>query len=1054
MKSFLRIGILIFFSATLFAGDWPMWRYDAARSAASPDGIATNLTMLWSRKLPTVRPAWPLELEQRLNFDASYEPVVMGKLLFLGSPNDGTVTAYNTDTGEEQWKFYTEGPIRCAPACWKGKIYAGSDDGYLYCFDAVTGKLLWKFRGAPEERPDRRQIGNGHLVSFWPVRGGALVKDGIVYFSAGIWPTFGVFMYALDAETGKVKWSNGDLNYLAKVRVAHDFIRDAGLSPQGYLVAIGDKLVVPNGRGMPAGLELATGRLIYYAQGWRNGNSRVAAHGNYAFVGKYGMVNLYDFRELGSRWGYAGTNQPAGYHNNGGNPGDTWDLHESPTFPYKIAEACDASSAFADGMAYGLVNGTFLACDVAGTVRAECEGKLGTETRKVFKWEPPVIWQLKTACAGQNGTLVIKAGSVLYGCAGKKLLAIENLKGPPRLAWEKEIPGTPSSIVAADSKLFVATTEGGLYCFGEGNPSKTFDGQPKTLEAKTDIWTDKAREILKDTGVKAGYCLVLGLTEGRLIEELLKQSDLLIIAVDADAKKIDALRRRFDALGFLGSRVESFTGNPFDFLFPPYLASLIVSEDSSSAGFPAKADAMKLFNILRPYGGTLCLELPPAGATAFESWAKGAGMNQRIKRDGKWSLLIRDGALPGSASWTHENCDAANTSCSPDELVKAPLGLLWYGDAFGGGTGAYKKAVCGGRVYVLEGHSSRTILFTYDAFTGRPLWKNEINAVPLHVVALAEGVYAAGGGKCLVLDPQTGQTLKTFVYNTNDETHTSDLRIEGDVILIACRKQPISAGPDYLDSTTLVALDRLTGVELWRRIAKNRFNSTALVVGAGKVFCVDSVTTAQTGDKKEIESRLLALDLRTGKEDWSSKRQYTDPPYRYLDNWLAYSQEAGILICGRGGLASALKPENGNVVWDNKKLTPGITLGRNIYCRGGTLYDFATGKYIRNVGVESPAGCNGPVASKYLILMRDSFATYTDIAQGKIYDLRNTRSGCVNSMIPADGLVNVPNFAGCTCNYPIRTSFALVNMPEVAEWSSSTPAVMTPPPALPEMESK
>jgi hypothetical protein len=63
------------------AADWPMWRYDAARSAAAPAEIALKPVLLWSRKLPPVRQAWPLEVYQRLNFDASYEPVVMGNML-------------------------------------------------------------------------------------------------------------------------------------------------------------------------------------------------------------------------------------------------------------------------------------------------------------------------------------------------------------------------------------------------------------------------------------------------------------------------------------------------------------------------------------------------------------------------------------------------------------------------------------------------------------------------------------------------------------------------------------------------------------------------------------------------------------------------------------------------------------------------------------------------------------------------------------------------------------------------------------------------------------
>jgi hypothetical protein len=36
------------------------------------------------------------------------------------------------------------------------------------------------------------------------------------------------------------------------------------------------------------------------------------------------------------------------------------------------------------------------------------------------------------------------------------------------------------------------------------------------------------------------------------------------------------------------------------------------------------------------------------------------------------------------------------------------------------------------------------------------------------------------------------------------------------------------------------------------------------------------------------------------------------------------------------------------------------------------------------------------------------------------------RSGCSNSLVAADGVVSVPNFAvSCICNYPVQTSFAM-----------------------------
>jgi len=55
----------------------------------------------------------------------------------------------------------------------------------------------------------------------------------------------------------------------------------------------------------------------------------------------------------------------------------------------------------------------------------------------------------------------------------------------------------------------------------------------------------------------------------------------------------------------------------------------------------------------------------------------------------------------------------------------------------------------------------------------------------------------------------------------------------------------------------------------------------------------------------------------------------------------------------------------------------------------------------------------------------------------------------VNNIIPADGLLNVPNFVtDCVCNLPIQTSFAMVTMPEAAAWGGEAIS-MPSPPALP-----
>ncbi|MHC4405972.1 MAG: outer membrane protein assembly factor BamB family protein, partial [Planctomycetota bacterium] len=136
------------------AGDWPQYRYDAGRTAATSESLATNLRLQWVRELPPPRPAFPGEV--RLRYDATYEPVVAGKTVFVPSMVTDSVTALDTATGEERWQFVTEGPVRFAPAVLEGRVYSVSDDGYLYCVGADDGKLLWRFRGAPDDKRERK----------------------------------------------------------------------------------------------------------------------------------------------------------------------------------------------------------------------------------------------------------------------------------------------------------------------------------------------------------------------------------------------------------------------------------------------------------------------------------------------------------------------------------------------------------------------------------------------------------------------------------------------------------------------------------------------------------------------------------------------------------------------------------------------------------------------------------------------------------------------------------------------------------------------------------
>jgi glucose dehydrogenase len=124
-------------------------------------------------------------------FDHAYHAIIAEGLVFFGSSADNKVYALDAAAGKERWTFFADSPVRCAPAFWRGRLYIAADDGYLYCLRAKTGKLIWKKRGGPRED---MILGNSRIISRWPARGAPTIIDDIVYFSAGIWPSEGIYI--------------------------------------------------------------------------------------------------------------------------------------------------------------------------------------------------------------------------------------------------------------------------------------------------------------------------------------------------------------------------------------------------------------------------------------------------------------------------------------------------------------------------------------------------------------------------------------------------------------------------------------------------------------------------------------------------------------------------------------------------------------------------------------------------------------------------------------------------------------------------------------------
>jgi outer membrane protein assembly factor BamB len=1010
-KALLITALLFLCLQTSRGSGWYQFRADAARSGYTSEPLPTSLSLQWIYK-PTYQPqpAWQAE-DTRMPFDHAYHVIIAKGLVFFGNSANNKVYALDLDTGREKWSYFTDSPVRFAPAFWRGRLYVSSDDGYLYCLKAKTGKLVWSKQGGPA---GDMVIGNGRMISRWPTRGAATILDDIVYFCAGIWPSEGIYLHALEPKTGKVLWLNDSSGNILMDQPHLGAQARSGVSAQGYIAASENTLLVPTGRAIPAAFNRSDGSFRYfhlqrYGQ-VRPGLSPVLMSG---FIFSRNELFRSESGELLLK----------------GTPGSAIAI-----FPKHVV--------FAQG---NRIKGISRFQLLGEKQIEDPEGNI--EKRTILNspsWSIPCLEPMGVSLIGAGETIVV-------GTKNHKIITAD--LSTKSVAMTADVDGEPLGLAAAEGCLIVSTDKGTIYCFGSNNTNPTLEIKPKrksSAYARNRLYAQAAKEIVNKTGITKGYCLDLSCGEGRLSYELANLTDLNIYAVESDPAKVAKARKLLDKAGIYGTRVTVLQRELSKTELPNYFANLIVSGASVRKG----ADCVpqkEIDRILRPYGGTACL-----------------GQLSEI------SLTVR-GPLKGAGSWTHQYCDPANTNCSTDKLVRGPLGMLWFTDndfEMPSRHGRGPAPLChNGRLFVEGLHGLRAI----DAYNGHVLWEFRIRKIlkaydQEHLMGTAgtgsnycvtaEGLYLRKDDKCLQLDPATGRLVAEFGAPEHPEGKESTwgyIACSNNTLLgtiantehiVEYRYGKSDMQTQFTESVLLFAMEAETGKLKWNYKPQHFIRNNTIAVGTDKIYFIDRVLAScdrpkvsNKNQESEIKENLdeysqptgtlIALNMDNGKVVWRSSDKIYGTMLTLSEKHdvllMAYQDTRFKLVSEVGGRMAAFRASTGELLWDVEAhyASRPILNDSTIYAQPGA-WDLMSGQK-KEFHFERSYGCGIIAGSVNLLAFRSATLGYRDLLSDTgTVNYGGIRPGCWINTIPAAGLLLVPEASNrCVCSYLIKATIAL-----------------------------
>ena len=230
---------------------WSMWRHDPQQTATGETWGPAKLNVIW---------------KFRTEGAVTSSPAVVDGKVYVGS-QDGYLYCLDHWTGNLIWKYKVGAYVRSSPAVVGGKVFLGPDDGYVYCLNATNGNLLWKKdAGASVLRFDE----TGNIIyagETAPIRSSPIVVGNRVYVGSLNNKT-----YCFDTN-GNLQWTftaKGPITSSPTVVGGALYITARNAKVIYKLNATTGSLIrnytVPNVQYMTASVTVAKGVIFYPAQ--------------------------------------------------------------------------------------------------------------------------------------------------------------------------------------------------------------------------------------------------------------------------------------------------------------------------------------------------------------------------------------------------------------------------------------------------------------------------------------------------------------------------------------------------------------------------------------------------------------------------------------------------------------------------------------------------------------------------------------------------------------------------------------------------------------------